>query len=244
MRTTGNTLLITGGTSGIGKELVKQFYERGNAVIAVSATAANLDALQQEFPAVVPIVCDLSNANSVRTLVEQCNAEHRDINVLINNAGVQYPYAWCEERDGFNKIEREIAVNFTSPMLLTYGLLPLLLQKEQAAIVNISSGLAYAPKKTAPVYCGTKAAIHSATQALRYQLEGTSTTVFEIIPALVDTPMTQGRGDNKITPAQLVDEFMRNFARDKTESNIGKTKLLKFLHHAAPWLANAVMKNG
>lgn len=244
MQTTGNTILITGGTSGIGKELVRQFYHRGNTVIVVSATIANLKVAQKEFPEIVPLVCDMSDTNAVHKLVEQCMAEHRDINILVNNAGVQYTYLWRDEHDGFTKIPSEITVNFTSPMLLTYGLFPVLLEKKDAAIVNISSGLVYSPKKTAPVYCGTKAAIHSATKALRYQLEGTGVNVFEIIPALVDTPMTEGRGKGKMPPKQLVDEFMKNFAKGKVESNIGKTKLLKLLHHFVPWFADAIMKNG
>lgn len=98
-----------------------------------------------------------------------------------------------------------------------------------SAIVNVSSGLGLVPKQAAPVYCGTKAATHIFTKSLRWQLESESVKVFEIIPALVDTPMTAGRGDNiKITPDQLVDEFMKNFERDKFESKIGKVKLLGF----------------
>lgn len=129
-------------------------------------------------------------------------------------------------------------------MQLIYGLLPLLTTKLNAAIVNISSGLAFAPKKTAPIYCATKSAIHNATKALRYQLETATVKVFEIIPPLVDTPMTEERGKGKILPKQLVDEFIKNFSNDKFESNIGKIKLFRFIQRIFPKLADSILKNG
>ncbi|MBD0259319.1 MAG: SDR family NAD(P)-dependent oxidoreductase, partial [Cytophagales bacterium] len=100
------------------------------------------------------------------------------------------------------------------------------------------------PKKWAPVYCGTKAGLHLFTKALRYQLEGSPVKVFEIIPPVVDTPMTAGRGRNKISPAQLVDEFVRAFANDRPEVNVGKVKMLRLLNRLWPSLADRIMKNG
>jgi short-subunit dehydrogenase involved in D-alanine esterification of teichoic acids len=94
------------------------------------------------------------------------------------------------------------------------------------------------------MYCAAKAAIHNGTKALRYQLENTSVNVFEIIPSLVATPMTEGRGKGKITPQQLVDEFMRGFAKDRFEISIGKTKLLRLIQRIAPTFADGIMKNG
>ena len=122
--------------------------------------------------------------------------------------------------------------------------MPLLLKNNNSALVNVSSGLFIAPKKSASVYCATKSAIHSFTKTLRYQLENTNTKVFEIIPALVETPMTAGRGKSKITTEQLTDEFFRNFKADKFESYIGKTKLLKLINRLSPKLADRIIKNG
>lgn len=129
-------------------------------------------------------------------------------------------------------------------MQIIYGFLPILITKKDAAIVNVSSGLAFAPKKSAPIYCATKAAIHNATKAIRYQLEDTTVKVFEIIPPIVDTAMTKGRGKGKISPKQLVDEFMKNFKKDIFESNIGKTKILRFIQRLSPKLAESILKNG
>ena len=242
MFTNNNIILITGGTSGIGLELVRQFYKLENKIIVTSSNKNNLVKLKIQFPKIEIIVCDLGDNLSVRNLTDNCLVEHKDINIVINNAGIQNNYIWSEEKDGYNKIENEIRVNFTSPMQIIYGLLPLLTTKQNSAIVNVSSGLAFAPKKSAPIYCATKSAIHNATKALRYQLE--MVKVFEIIPSLTDTAMTEGRGKKKISPKQLVDEFLKNFKNNKLESNIGKTKLLRFIQRISPKLADRILKNG
>lgn len=244
MKVNKNVILITGGTSGIGLELVNQLHTLGNKLIVASSNQENLSKLKEQFPSISTIVCDLGNPLSVKQLIETCLSEHKDINIIINNAGIQNNYTWATEKDGYRKIENEIQINFTSPMQITHGLLPLLLEKEAAAIVTVSSGLAFAPKKSAPIYCATKSAIHNATKALRYQLENTNVKVFEIIPPLVDTAMTEGRGKGKIMPKQLVDEFIVNFKRDKFESNIGKTKLLRIIQRISPSIAENILKNG
>ena len=243
MKRNGNIIVLTGGTSGIGLELLRQLYD-GNKIIVTSSSQSNIDKLQKNFPKVTGIVCNLGDTTSVKTFIDKCLSEFSDINILINNAGIQNNYFFADEKDGYTKILNEITVNLISPLHLIYGLLPILLSKPNAAIVNVSSGLIYAPKKSASVYCGTKSAIHNITKALRYQLEHTNVKVFEIIPPLVDTAMTEGRGKGKITPKQLVDEFLRNFQNDKLESNIGKTKLLRLIQRISPSLADKIMKNG
>jgi uncharacterized oxidoreductase len=244
MQTINNVILLTGGTSGIGLEMLRQFYGLDNRLIVTSSNQENLDRLKIQFPKIETVVCNLGDKLSVHKLIEKCLTEYTDINMVINNAGIQNNYMWTEEKDGYNKIENEIRVNFTSPMQIIYGLLPLLTTKQNSAIVNVSSGLAFAPKKSAPIYCATKSAIHNGTKALRYQLETTTVKVFEIIPPLVDTAMTEGRGKGKISSKQLVDEFMGNLKNDKFESNIGKTKLLRFIQRISPKLADNILKNG
>jgi short-subunit dehydrogenase involved in D-alanine esterification of teichoic acids len=244
MQITNNVILLTGGTSGIGLEMVRQFYERDNKLIVASRNGANLAQLKVQFPKIETLVCNLGDSASVQKLIDDILTNHKDVNIVINNAGIQNNYTWTEEKDGYNKIEHEIRVNLTSPMQIIYGLLPLLITRPISAIVNISSALAFAPKKSAPIYCATKAAIHNGTKALRYQLESTSVKVFEIIPSLVDTPMTEGRGKGKITPKQLVDEFLSHFEKDRLEITIGKTKLLRFIQRISPKAADNILKNG
>ncbi|MGB5236968.1 MAG: SDR family NAD(P)-dependent oxidoreductase [Flavobacteriaceae bacterium] len=243
MQAHGNTILLTGGTSGIGLELLRQFYIEGNKLIVASSNPDRLNKLHTEFPKVSTVVCDLANPKSLRKLLEHCLNTYPEINILINNAGIQYNYQWIEEDDGFHRISREIRVNLTSPMHLIYGMLPQLSTKEQAAIVNVTSALAFHPKRSAPVYCASKAALHNLSKTLRYQLEGTSVKVFEIIPPLVDTPMTKGRGKNKLSPKEVVDEFMIGFRKNRYEISVGKAKWLRRIGRIYPRLADRILKN-
>ena len=244
MNLSNNTILITGGTSGIGLELLRQFYSLNNKIIVASSNPDNLNKLRTEFPHVSTVICDLGNTKSVRELLEHCLNTYPELNILINNAGIQYNYDWKDEEDGFYKISRELKINLTSPLHLIYGMLPLLIKQKESAVINVSSALAFHPKRSAPVYCASKAALHNATKSLRYQLKVTSVKVFEIIPPLVDTPMTTGRGSGKLTPKELVDEFMPNFKRNKYESFIGKSKILRLLARFSPRLADNMLKNG
>jgi short-subunit dehydrogenase involved in D-alanine esterification of teichoic acids len=189
-----------------------------------------------------PVACDLTQRSELNALVLRLRREHPELTVLVNNAAVQHSYEVLGGEDVAGRMEHEIQTNLLAPLLLIEGLLPGLAAQSQAAIVNVTSGLAFAPKQSAPGYCATKAGLHVFTQALRYQLEGTKVKVFEIIPPVVDTPMTAGRAQPKISPEALVAEFWQNFARDRWESNIGKVKLLRQLLRLAPAAAARLMK--
>lgn len=244
MKVTDNTILITGGSSGIGLALAKRFLALKNKVIITGRNKENLQQIKTELPNIITFTGDLTDKNSLDELVLFIEQQHSDLNILINNAAVQYNYNFADEQNLIYKIEYEISANLTAPIKLTALLLPLLLKNKNSAVVNVSSGLFIAPKKSASVYCATKSAIHSFTKTLRYQLENTDTKVFEIIPALIDTPMTAGREKSKITPEQLTEEFFKNFKANKFESYIGKTKLLKFINRLSPKLSDKIMKNG
>ena len=239
-----NTILITGVTSGIGLALLTKFYQLGNKIIAVARDSERLNALTEKFPSIVPLQAELADHNSVENLISEIHKNHQDLNILVNNAGVQYNYEFGGADDNYKKIENEIRVNFTSPLQLCYRLIPILEKHKEAAIVSVSSGLGLVPKKSAPVYCGTKGGLHLFTKALRYQLEGGNIKVFEIIPPLVDTKMTEGRGSGKITAEQLTDEFIKNFERNKFEINIGKVKFLRMIQRVSPQIADHILKNG
>ncbi len=244
MKTTDNTILITGATAGIGLEMAKTLLLLNNTVIATGRNVAALDVLQQQYPNTLFVyACAFDNREGVQQLAQQLATLHPQLNVLINNAGVQYNYELLQEAYPTEKMLQEVEININAPLQLIGMLLPVLKQQKQAAIVNISSGLALVPKKTAAVYCGSKAFIHNFSIALRYQLEGTTIKVFEILPPLVNTKMTTGRGKGKIEPAQLVAEFIKNFEGDVYESYIGKTKLLKLLLRISPAIAYKMLKN-
>ncbi len=176
--------------------------------------------------------------------LERLAATCPDVTVLVNNAAVQNNYDFADTNVSAELIASELATNLSGPLTLIKLLLPQLLARPEAAIVNITSGLAYVPKQSAAVYCGSKAGLHLATRALRWQLEGTPVRVFEVIPPLVDTGMTAGRGSGKITPQALVDEFWPAFARDQAVIPIGKSRLLLLLQRAAPGVADRIMRRG
>lgn len=242
MKLSGNKILITGASDGIGKAMALKFIELNNTVIAVARNREKLEKICSVSSHFVPYVCDISNPQALDELIVFIQQKHPDINILINNAAIQYNYKFSEEENLLSKIEYEIKLNLLTPIKLTALLLPLLEEKNNAAIVNVSSGLGLAPKASAPVYCGTKAGLHIFTKAFRYQSENVK--VFEVIPSLVDTAMTAGRGRGKISPEQLVDEFIRAFKNDKYEINIGKVKLLRFINRISPMMADKLMKNG
>jgi short-subunit dehydrogenase involved in D-alanine esterification of teichoic acids len=244
MKTSGNKILITGATSGIGLVLAERFLQLGNAVIAVGRNPEPLAMLQSRFPDLYPFRCDLAAADGPGELMHYVQQQHPDVNVLINNAAIQYNYSFLGQEDIQNRAEYEIRLNLTVPVTLCGLLLPVLSVQPEAAIVNVTSGLGLVPKKSAPVYCATKAGMHLFTKALRYQLEGSPVKVFEIIPPVVDTPMTAGRGSRKISPQQLVDEFISAFGRDRFEVSISKVKLLRLISRLAPFVADRILKNG
>ena len=243
MQPSGNKVLITGATSGIGYALAHHFLRQGNEVLAVGRQLNHLLQLQAEYPRTLhPLACDLTQRAQLDDLVGRLERQHPDLNVLVNNAAVQHNYDLLPGDNVVSRIESEIQLNLTVPLQLVGQLLPGLAARPAAAIVNVSSGLAFAPKRSAPVYCATKAGLHIFTQALRYQLEHTSVKVFELIPPVVDTPMTAGRTQAKISPEALVVAFWRDFIHDRWESNIGKVKLLCLLLRLAPGIAARLMK--
>ncbi|GAA5220684.1 SDR family oxidoreductase [Membranihabitans marinus] len=239
MKVVQNKILITGGNKGIGLALAKKFISLGNEVIIVGRNEEDLKAVKADFPKIHIFACDLSRQEDIDNLLLFIEREHQDLNILVNNAGIQYNYHFLEEKQLLNKIEYESRVNFMAPIKLTALLLPLLEANEDSAIINVSSSLAMVPKANAPVYCATKAGLHVFSKALRMQLE--KTKVFEIIPSLVDTAMTEGRGRDKISPEELVEEFIKSFSRDDYEVNIGKVKLLRLLQRISPRLASKIV---
>lgn len=245
MKTTDNTVLITGGSSGIGLALAKSFIELKNKVIVTGRHLSKLEAIKNEIPEIFILQCELTDPNSLNKLVVYIEQNHSNLNILINNAAVQYNYNFIDRENIINKIDYEISANLNAPIKLTTLLLPTLLKNNESAIVNVSSGLAISPKKSASVYCATKAAIHSFTKTLRYQLNKTSVKVFEIIPPLTQTPMTEGRGrSKKMTPEHLASKFIKSFKADKFESYIGKSELLRLMHRLSPKLTDKIMRNG
>ena len=167
-----------------------------------------------------------------------------DVSILVNNAGVQFTQPFATQTA--DQIAQEININLTAPAQLTLAFLPILTAQREAAVVNVSSGLAIVPKETCALYCASKAALHSFSQTLRWQLENSPVRVFELMPPMVATPMSQGKGHAhlKISPDELADEFWRDFQCNRYEIMGGKTKLLYWLNRLSNTLAQRMMRKG
>jgi len=241
MKTTQQTVLITGGTRGIGLAFAEKFLQAGNQVIITGRNAEALAKIQAKHPSIKTAQADMGNLDDLKQLV----AQHPGITVLINNAGVQYNYSFTDSDDRLATIRSEIQINLTGLIELTHLYIPHLSRHRESAIVNLSSSLGFVPKENAPVYCATKSAVHTFSRALRWQLESTPIKVFEVVPPLVDTDMTKGRGDNnKIAPSDLVDEFWRAFQANQTHIPIGKAKILLRLNRWLPSVAERIIRKG
>ena len=239
----GKHIVITGGASGIGLELVGQLYEQ-NTISTFARPSPGLEKLKTTYNRVAVFETDFSDLKSVEQAADHLAKSGKKIDILINNAAVQYTPHFIDEDFRYETIKREIDVNFTSVCTLIYLLMPNMLQDNSSIIMNINSGLALAPKSSSAVYCATKGALNIFSQSLGYQLEHTNIEVKQAFLPLVDTAMTTGRGRGKLTAQQAATEIIRALSNSKSVSDIGKVKLLRFIHRLSPTLAYSIMKAG
>ncbi len=218
MNLTGNTILITGGGSGIGLALAREFHLRGNQVIIAGRRKANLDAATAANPGMKSIVLDTADPASIGDAVPKLLAEFPTLNAVLNNAGIMRPEFL--KKGEVADAEAIVATNVLGPIRLTAALMPHFLKQPRATILNVSSGLGFVPLAFTPTYCATKAAIHSYTQSLRYQLRDTAIKVIEIIPPWVATElMGEVPDDPRAMPLDaFIAETMQILATDADEN--------------------------
>jgi len=191
MKTSGNTILITGGASGIGRELAERFHAQGNTVIIAGRRRERLDAVTAANEGMVGYELDVGSRSDIEAFAVKVVATHPDLNVLINNAGIMVAEDVTRSRD-LSDAEATVATNLLGPIRLTNALVDHLVTKPDAAVINLSSGLAFVPLVSTPTYCATKAAIHSYTVSLRDALKG-RVEVIELVPPAVQTELTPGQ---------------------------------------------------
>jgi uncharacterized oxidoreductase len=211
MKTTDNTILITGGGSGIGRALAEAFHKLGNQVIIAARGKKSLDETIAANPGMKSVTLDVSDPKSIQSFAAQVAKDFPTLNVIINNAGIMRPENLLEAPNYLSDAEAIVTTNLLGPIRLTAALLPSLRKQPHATIMTVSSGLAFVPFAMTPTYCATKAAIHSYTQSLRYQLRSTKVEVIELIPPYVQTTLMgdQQAEDPKAMPLnEFIDEVM------------------------------------
>ena len=203
MQMSGNTILITGGGTGIGRALAESFHAVGNQVIIAGRRQQLLDETIAANPGMKSAVLDIENADAIRNFAAQLVKDNPSLNAVIHNAGIMRPEDL--KSGGTADAEAVVTTNLLGPMRLTAALLPQLLAQPRATVMTVSSGLAFVPMAMTSSYCATKAAIHSYTQSLSYQLRGTSVQVLELIPPYVQTHLMGARQANDPNAMPLED---------------------------------------
>jgi uncharacterized oxidoreductase len=234
MNITGNTILITGGGSGIGRGLAESFYALGNQVIIAGRRRQALDETTAVNPGMQSVTLDVEDAAAIRAFAARIAQDYPGLNVLINNAGIMRAENLLAQPNDLADMETTITTNLLGPIRLTNALLPHLQKQPQATIINVSSGLAFVPLILTPTYSATKAAIHSYTQALRFQLRETATQVIELIPPAVATDLMPGGASNpRMMPLnEFIAESMNLLKAQPSAAEICVERV-KFLRYAA-----------
>jgi uncharacterized oxidoreductase len=248
MKLEEKTVLITGGTSGIGLELANQLLQRNNTVIVTGRDRQKLDATKRTFPKIHAFESDVSDPAAIKTLCDNVLAQFPTLDMLVNNAGIMRNLNLNEDRD-LNDVTREIEVNLSGTVRMVQQFLPHLRTRPGALIVNVSSGLAFIPLPISPICCATKAAIHSFSQSLRVQLDGTGVTVVELAPPGTETPLFRGEFAAEMSGQQgmdvkiLVKQAIARMEAGKLEIRPGLSNVLKMMSRIAPQFMLKQMAN-
>jgi uncharacterized oxidoreductase len=237
MDVTGKIVLLRGGSAGIGREIARQFKAKGASVILTGRDPARLAAMAGE--GFETLAADLSHAAGFDALVAAL--DERPIDILIHNAGQLVDHDFRKGQPDADAADAAIYANLTAPIRLITALVPRLRDRPQAAIINVTSGLAIAPAAVQPVYCATKAGLRSYSLALRERLKGTRIKVIEALPPVVDTPMNDGNDMRKMPPAECARQIIAALENNRSEANIGMVKVLRAVYSLSPALARNVM---
>ncbi|MFJ9249060.1 SDR family oxidoreductase [Streptomyces sp. NPDC101776] len=231
MKTTGNTILITGGTSGIGLGLALRLHEADNKVIITGRRADLLDQIATDHPGIETIGLDVTDPTSIAHARKTVTSTHPEVNVLVNNAGIMLPESLLDA-DSLRVAEDTVTTNLLGPIRMVNAFLPHLTAKDDAVIINVSSGLAFVPLPFTPTYNATKAAVHSFSESLRVQLAGTSVKVVELVPPAVRTALM---GQQESEQAMPLEEFLSEvmiLLRSQPDASEILVENVKFLRHA------------
>ncbi|MFF3707902.1 SDR family oxidoreductase [Streptomyces phaeochromogenes] len=231
MKMTGNTILITGGTSGIGLGLALRLHEAGNKVIVAGRRKELLDRITSEHSGIEALVLDVADPASIARAAESVATSHPQLNVLINNAGIMLPENLLDPAS-LPVAEDHVTVNLLGTIRMTYAFLPLLEDKQDAVVMNVTSALAFVPLPITPTYNATKAALHSFSESLRVQLTDSDVQVIEVAPPGVRTTLLGQQDDENAMPLDdFLDETL-TLLRDRPDAREIVVERAKFVRHA------------
>jgi uncharacterized oxidoreductase len=236
MRLEDLVIFITGGASGIGLALARVLLEQHNTVVVSGRNATKLAEAKRSTPGLHTVESDATDPAQSKAALDSIVKQFGRLNVLVNNAGIMLSWDILRENDveHLEAIDREVAVNYLAPVKLTTLALPILVRQDRAAVVNVASGLAYAPIARFPVYCGTKAALHSFSKSLRHQLENTQVRVFDVLPPRTATDLNPEMRRSRTSAETVAKKVLRGMERDRYEIAIGESKALKIMERIAP----------
>lgn len=241
MKLTARTILITGGSSGIGLDMAGQLLAKGNVVIITGRSEQALEAARRRYPGLTSFRSDVSDVDGIRALYDTVTARYPKLDTLINNAGIMQMLKLGRDRS-LEEVTREIDIDLNGPIRMVQQFLPHLRSQPNALIVNVSSGLAFVPFPISPIYSAAKAGLHAYTRCLRVQLRGTSVTVAELAPPLTETPLFSPefkghmKGEKGMPVDVLVRRFIDGIEAGKTEIRPGQSNILKIASRLAPEL--------
>jgi uncharacterized oxidoreductase len=240
MKLTGRTILITGGSAGIGLAFALKFLELGNEVIVTGRRQAVLDQVKAKYPKLHTIQSDVADPAQIAALAASVKSDFPKLDVVMNNAGIMLYKNLTAPAAEFAGLMAEVNINVGGVITTTSAFIDIL-RANKGTVINVSSGLAFVPLPAAPIYSATKAAIHSYTQSLRFQLEGTGVEVIELMPPAVKTDMTTELAEGGGTVISTDELVKQSFALLKTgtlEIRPGQSKQLAFLRRLAPNFIN------
>lgn len=240
MKLDQNTILVTGGSRGIGLEIARQFTRAGSKVIITGRNAEGLSTAAAEIRGLLTIQSDAADPTQIKSLADHVFAEYPETNIVVNNAGIMRTVNLQKADLPPETLTGEIDINLKGPIRMIDAFLPHLKKTPNAAIVNVSSGLAFVPMPISAVYCATKAAMHSYTQSLRVQLSNTGVKVFELMPPATETNLTGNldeaelKGMSLMKADKMVASFIEGFARDQFEIRPGQSNQLRLMSRFLP----------
>lgn len=239
MELKNSTILITGGTSGIGLELVKQLSELGATILVTGRKQQALDETRKQFPGIHTFQSDVSDSAAIERLYEEVTSQFPDLNILMNNAGAMRLIDLQDTALSLENVTSEIQTNLTGTIQMVHQFLPHLMKKKSAAVVNFSSAIAFMTYSSAPIYSASKSGVHAYTKALRLQLDGTPVKVFEVIPPGVNTNLQndwvlQPNEKQMMSVDKMVGQAIKGLLKNKREIKPGLAAVVKVMSRIAP----------